>query len=217
MYAKSPEHYIRAFLLLLKDVQELFDYIEPADANLPCFSYRIHALLMRTCIEVEANCRAILSENRYDKVGWWNMEDYKKIDKSHRLSSYRVRFPLWDGERGDRMPYSSWDSNGKLQWYDAYNKTKHDRLESFGAANFEHLTDAICGLVAVLAAQFHTEDFAIVDHIICDGPTEFEAVVGDYFQVKFPTDWPDADRYDFDWQALMQESDDPFQNFDYGS
>ena len=33
-FAQSPEHYVRAFLILLKDVQELFDYVEPADKNL---------------------------------------------------------------------------------------------------------------------------------------------------------------------------------------
>ncbi|SRR5258706_11044794 len=51
-FAQTPEHYVRAFLLLLKDLQGLFDYVEPADTNLKCYSYRIHALLLRACIEV---------------------------------------------------------------------------------------------------------------------------------------------------------------------
>src|SRR5688572_7486964 len=67
-YAKDPEQYIRAFLLIQKDLKELFDYIDPSDINLQCHSFRIHQLLMRTCIEVEANCKAILSENGYDKA-----------------------------------------------------------------------------------------------------------------------------------------------------
>ena len=66
-YAKSPEHYVRAFMLLLKDMQELFDYIEPADENLSCYSYRIHELLLRACVEVEANCKAILDRERLHK------------------------------------------------------------------------------------------------------------------------------------------------------
>ena len=61
-FAKAPEHYIRAFLLLLKDLYDLFDYVEPADNNIDCYSYRIHALLLRACVEVEANCKAILVE-----------------------------------------------------------------------------------------------------------------------------------------------------------
>jgi len=56
-YAKSPQHYVRAFLLLLKDLQKLFDFIEPSDANLSCYSYRIHELLLRTCVEVDVPVR----------------------------------------------------------------------------------------------------------------------------------------------------------------
>jgi hypothetical protein len=75
-FALSPEHYIRAFLLIQKDLQELFDYVEPSDINLPCYSFRIHALLLRACVEVEANCKAILRENGYaTKEGKWTMRD----------------------------------------------------------------------------------------------------------------------------------------------
>ena len=54
-YAQSPELSIRSFLILQKDLQNLFDYIEPANANLDCYSYRIHELLTRSCIEIESN------------------------------------------------------------------------------------------------------------------------------------------------------------------
>lgn len=64
-YAESPENYIRAFLLIQKDLIQLFDYIEPSDINQHCYSYRIHELLLRTCVETEANFRAVLSENGY--------------------------------------------------------------------------------------------------------------------------------------------------------
>ena len=77
-YANSPEQYIRAFLLLQKDLQLLFDYVEPSEINLTCYSYRIHELLLRACVEVEANCKAILLENGYQKDAEMNMTDYKK-------------------------------------------------------------------------------------------------------------------------------------------
>ena len=62
-YAESPEHYVRAFLLLQKDLQTLFEYVEPSDQNLKTYSFRIHELFMRSCIELEANFKAILKEN----------------------------------------------------------------------------------------------------------------------------------------------------------
>ena len=61
-YADSPENFVRAFLLIQKDVLELFDYIEPSDTNLASHSHRIHELLLRTCVEIESNCTAILRD-----------------------------------------------------------------------------------------------------------------------------------------------------------
>jgi len=64
LFALSPAPYVRAYLLLLKDLRDLFDYVEPADTNLRCYSFRIHALLLRACVEVEANFKAILTRQR---------------------------------------------------------------------------------------------------------------------------------------------------------
>ena len=157
-FAKSPEQYVRAFFLLLKDLQELFDYIEPADINLSCYSYRIHALLVRACVEVEANCKAILKENGYAKRSDMNMGDYKKINFTHRLSSYRVKMPYWNGANHLRSPFKPWATDRPLAWYQAYNTTKHDRHVEFKEATFEHLIDACCGVLVILSAQFGTND-----------------------------------------------------------
>ena len=64
-YSDHPEHYTRAFAILQKDIIGLFEYIEPSDINLVTYSFRIHELLVRTCIEVEANFKAILREKYF--------------------------------------------------------------------------------------------------------------------------------------------------------
>ncbi len=216
-FASSPEHYVRAFLLLLKDLRELFDYVEPADKNLTCYSYRIHALLLRACVEVEANCKAILSENGYARPGDWNMGDYKKVERTHQLSAYEVKVPSWSGTQAVRMPFSAWTTGASPPWYRAYNTTKHDRHAKFDEATFEHMVDACCGLLVVLSAQFNTEDFSPGDGFITfegrgDG---MESGIGGYFRVRFPN-FPPAMRYDFEWQCLKGEVD-PFQEFDYST
>ena len=66
-YAKSPEHYVRSFLLIQEDILRLFQFIEPSDINLQTYSFRIHELYMRICIEIEANFKAIFDENKYSK------------------------------------------------------------------------------------------------------------------------------------------------------
>lgn len=215
-FANSPAQYVRAFLLLLKDLKDVFDYVEPADVNLSCYSYRIHALLVRACVEVEANCKAILKENGYTKTGDMNMGDYRKIDVTHRLSSYEVKVPYWNGSDYVRRPFKPWSIGGSLPCYQAYNTTKHDRHIEFEEATFEHLMDACCGVLVILSSQFGEEDFTPGDTLISvGGPNDgMETGIGGYFRVKFPNDWPLELRYDFDWQILKDESD-PFQTIDY--
>jgi hypothetical protein len=215
-FAVAPEQYVRAFLLIQKDLQKLFDYVEPADKNLGCYSYRIHELHMRTCIEVEANCKAILTENGYVRSGDLNMGDYKKIEKTHRLSGYQIKAPFWHGTQNVRTPYSAWQSGGALSWYDAYNAAKHDRHNEFVRANLENLLNAVSGLVALLSAQFCREDFSPGDVLLAlSGPNDgLESAIGGYFRVKFPDNWPAAERYSFDWQQLETQAD-PFQTLTF--
>lgn len=224
-FAEEPLHYIRAFLLIQNDLQELFNYIEPADENLRTYSYRIHALYMRACIEVEANCKAILAENDYpqrnDRRGnpiRWNMEDYKKLQATHRLSGHRVTLPIWRGGIDTHAPFASWASGKKLPWYEAYHATKHDRLKSFERANFGNLIRAVCGLTALMCAQFYPWDFPTGDIGLSiggyGGPPDGKSVaIGGYFHVKFPT-WPKRMRYDFDWEAIKNDPN-AFQNLTF--
>jgi hypothetical protein len=211
-FAKEPLHYLRAFELIQKDLQELFDYVEPADQNEKCYSYRIHELHMRTCMEVEVNCKAIMAENGYRKAsGYWNMTDYKKLDATHNLSSYQVKFPVWRGTNSVRCPFSPWSSNGELSWYQAYNEAKHDRHNEFEQANFEHLLQAVAGLITLLSAQFYSYDFALISNLTTgyEPNDKFVMAIGNYLLVQFPTanDWPPAELYKFNWEQLKNTPD----------
>jgi hypothetical protein len=210
LFASDPVHYIRAFEILQKDVLELFDFVEPSDVNQACYSYRIHDLHTRACIEVEANCKAIMADNGYPKAGDWNMSDYRKLNTTHRLSSYQIQFPVWHGTYHTRTPFASWKGAGRLEWYQAYNEAKHSRHENFKTANFRNLLDAVAGLVALLASQFITADFGQSYFVAESDSTDFEYAIGGYFRVKLADDWPAADRYDFDWQ-LLKNDPKPFQ------
>jgi hypothetical protein len=215
-FAQEPEMYVRGFRLLQKDLEHLFEYIEPSDDNLQCYSFRVYELLLRACVEVEANCKAILRENGYPENKWWKMGDYIKIDISHHLSAFEVKLPHWHGEQRIRQPFEPWASGKKLGWYQAYNATKHDRRQGFKGATLEHAIDAVCGVLVLLSAQFATEDFSLTSTLVGDKPAEdFEYAIGGYFVVRYPTNWAPAERYAFfDWDALQTE-EDPFENFPY--
>ncbi|HUG09616.1 MAG TPA: hypothetical protein VMM36_01310 [Opitutaceae bacterium] len=203
-------------MLIEQDLKRLFDYIEPSDQNLPCYSYRIHELLLRACIEVEANCKAILLENGYAKSGDLRMVDYVKIEASHRLSEYRVRVPVWTGANGVRRPFSNWASRTPLNWYKTYNAAKHDRHSEFQSATFEMMLDAICGCLVVLSAQFMEEEFAGgMDIVISGGLTDgWDYAIGRFFHVDYPKSWAETERYAFKWKELSSQVD-PFDNYPY--
>jgi hypothetical protein len=225
-YAIAPEHYVRAFLLIQNDLVRLFEFIEPADQNLSTYSYRTHELLLRSCIEAEANFKAILKENRYnpvDKNGVtipekrWNIHNYQLVNKTHHLSSYRVHVPIWAGAQSMFAPFAEWNTGQELTWYQAYNKSKHDRQDQFKLANLESLLNAITGLLVLLSSQFCTQEFspassslAISGHDYYDG----QAALGGFFRIEFPKDWSKDELYEFDWQSLKNEPD-RFNKIDY--
>ncbi|BAL07787.1 MULTISPECIES: hypothetical protein [Bradyrhizobium] len=214
-HAQSPQHYLRAFQIVQKDLIELFDYIEPADANLLCYSHRILELHARCCFEIEANCAAILRENGYARSGDWTMRDYRKINASHRMSSYEVKLPAWSGNQDTFKPFQNWSGHEQLPWYQAYNRVKHSRHAHFTDANLGNLVEAACALAAIFSAQFINED-GLPDHLVAESSRSdgFDFASGHYFLIKFPNDWPMEERYDFDWQTLKTEPE-PFQAYTY--
>ena len=222
-YAQSPEHYIRAFLLIQDDLKELFEYVEPSEESKVTYSYRIHNLLMRTCIEIEANFKAILLENTYtpkkDRFNndIYNMQVYKKINRTHHLSSYQVILPIWNGTTKIFEPFKKWSEGNGLFWYQAYNESKHNRQDLFKKANLENLLNAVCALLIVLSSQFLTEDFSAGPRILSTSGDEYHEMspaLGEYFRIAFPTDWKDDEKYDFDWSVLKNQNE-RFEKIDY--
>lgn len=173
------------------------DFIEPGDINLPCYSFRIQEIFIRTCIELEANFRNIFRHNKYTpllKDKHLSVEDYFKINSSRYLSGYSMKLPYWGGDLTNavRQPFKSWhtptdpDHPWALKWYRDYNRTKHDRASNLSLANFENLVDTICALAIVITSQYMFEDFSpapsklLLDTGRDDG---FEPVIGEYFRV----------------------------------
>lgn len=81
-YASDRSMLCRAYHLIESDIKKLFEYIEPCDLNKTCFSHRTFELLLRTCTEVETNCKQILWANGYSKRDHLKMDlDYWKINR----------------------------------------------------------------------------------------------------------------------------------------
>lgn len=226
-FTNDPQHYIRAYLIIQKDLLQLFEYVEPCDKNSNTVSLKIHELLTRTCIEIEANFTAILKENIYSNTNNWNLKnDYSLIDYTHRLSSYEVEIPIWKGNKNIRTPFAQWKNKSlnnwqSLNWYQAYNKSKHDRHTHFEDATFENLLDAVSALVVVLTSQFMNEEYSpnnksmgVSGHYSYKHNFEMEDSIGEFFRIKYPTDWIDEEKYDFNWTNL-ENTQNPIEQINY--
>jgi hypothetical protein len=147
-------------------------------------------------------CKAILKENGYPKQGDWTMNDYKKIEDSHRLSAFRVKVPSWRGTRNIRMPFATLAFQPRKTpcWYMAYNDTKHDRHVNFARANLGN----------VLRHEFDPTSFPIRP----DNDSDlFYPAQWSLFGVRFPDDWPPEQHYDLtNWEYTQPN---PFQHFPY--
>jgi hypothetical protein len=215
-YARDSIHFIRAFMAIDADVHGMLEFIEPADENLGTYSLKLHGLLMRICIEIEANLRAILEDNLYSPSGQWSMKDYKNVERSHFLSLYQAKMPIWTGQKRTISPFWPWRNDQPLTWYQEYNSAKHDRHGSFKKATFGNVIEAYAALAVVLFAQFRDETFSGPDLLALESTEDTEGF--DYgptpnVLIK-PANLPQEERYAFDWQALCEEAD-PFVQFVY--
>jgi hypothetical protein len=225
-YAKNAEHYVRAFVLIQNDLQSIFEYLEPSDECKGAYSYRIHALLMRTCIEIEANFKAILEENNFTPPSGrsLNIFDYRKVDATHHLSSYEVMLPIWNGTPPMLKPFEPWKARRgrklyipRLPWYQAYNKSKHDRQDEFKKANLDNLVMAVAGLLVLISSQFRNQDFSAGPTTVSVSGYDYhpmDASIGSLFRIRYPNDWTDAELYEFDW-TLLKNQKDRFEKINY--
>jgi hypothetical protein len=183
---------------------------------------------MRTCVEIEANFKAILEENTFTPSPGrsLNMNHYRKVDATHHLSSYEVMLPIWNGAPLILKPFEPWRrargvaSPGavSLPWYQAYNASKHDRQDEFKRANFENLITAVAGLLVLISSQFRNRDFSAGPSLLATGEDYhlMEASTGSLFRIKYPEDWVDADVYDFDWSVLKTQNH-RFEKIDFNA
>lgn len=206
---------IIATRMILRDLNSLYDYIEPSDDNLGVYSHRIYELLLRTATEFEANCKGILKANGYSKPEKeWCVKDYFKISRAARLNEYSLTFERWETDH-EFKPFIEWNPSRResLTWYDAYNDVKHDRYGNFKKARLEYLMSALAGLICIMHAQYgegmsHVgfQEYGTTD--INEGVVETPM-----FTIKAPH-FPEEEQYSFIWDTIQTEQE-PVQKFPF--
>ena len=201
--------------MILRDLNNLYDYIEPSDDNLSVYSHRIYELLLRTATEFESNCKGILKANGYSKPeSDWCIKDYFKISRATRLNEYSLTFGRWASAH-EFKPFIEWNPSRReqLTWYDAYNEVKHDRYGNFKKAKLEHLMNALAGLICIMHAQYgegmsHVGYSELGTNDIHEGTVETPM-----FTIKAPH-FPDDEQYGFIWDNLANIHE-PVQKYNF--
>ena len=144
-----------ALKLLLAKMQDIFETVEPGPSNLQTYGHKIRELLLLAAMEVEASWAAVLKANGYVRDRF-TTNDYVKLLKPMRLDSFNLTLRSYPDFPGF-TPFKDWDAaqpTKSLEWYDAYNKTKHDREQNLGVATLERAVHAVGAAVVMFYAQF---------------------------------------------------------------
>ena len=200
--------------LIIRDLYEIFNYVEPNDTNLSTFSHRIYELLLRTATEFESNCKGVLVANGYVAVGNLNITDYFKLASVQRLSEYKVTFERW-AQPHEFQPFATWNTAiyTPLPWYQGYNNVKHNRFRHFNEANLNNLMNAVSGLLCILHAQLGENMQSVCFQGISMTQESEDKVITGSFTIIAPT-FPDAEQYEFIWDSLKSTAV-PIQSYTF--
>lgn len=157
--AVSQEKINQSFVslkILVSKLEELFETVEPIEANLSTYGHRIREVLLLACMEVESSWSAVLKENDYSLDNKFTTDDYVKLKEPMFLDGYQMNLAAYI-HFPSLAPFKDWrvkDPTKSLLWYDAYNKTKHDRENNLHYATFINAITAVSAAVVMYYAQF---------------------------------------------------------------
>lgn len=148
----------QSLLLLVERLDELFLYIEPTETSLNTYSHKTRELLILACTEVENYWKQYLILARVPPPIKGNIttNHYVKLQSPLHLGEYQIDLPRYPAIAGVR-PFEKWDAadpTKSIAWYDAYNKTKHDRNTHFDQATLSSCIDAVAANIVMFSVRF---------------------------------------------------------------
>lgn len=142
--------------ILLNKLEDLFETIEPTTLNLSAYGHKIREILLLACMDVESSWSAVLKENEYSSNKLLTTNDYVKLRNPMLLDGYELSLQQYPNFPSF-VPFGNWDINNpteSLVWYNAYNKTKHDRENNLKFATLNNAIIAVGAAVVMFHAQF---------------------------------------------------------------
>ncbi|MDN8248067.1 hypothetical protein QZK48_16175 [Acinetobacter baumannii] len=147
----------QALRILLDKLDDIFLYVEPDQNGTQSFGHKSRELLILACTEVENMWVSLLNKAGTTAANGriFTTQDYVKLLPKLYLGEFQVSFKNYNVRKF--QPFINWDASRPTQsliWYDAYNKTKHDRKNSFSCATLENVMDAITANIVMFCAKY---------------------------------------------------------------
>lgn len=147
----------QSLLLLIQRLDELLHFVEPARGALRTYSHKARELLILACTEAENYWKAYLRmAGVLPTKGDFGTKDYVRLLGPLHLADYVISLPRY-ADIDPIRPFGSWSSaqpTKSLPWYDAYNKTKHDRTSHFSEANVWNCLQAVAAIISLFSVRF---------------------------------------------------------------
>lgn len=158
------------FLLLERDLSDIFDYIEPCPENLKTYGPMLTKLLLSAGSEIEATFKDLIKvkdpDNAILQKKPSNMNQYRQFAHAFlqkELDQVQIGF------NRSEMACSPWDywwkQDGKNRepedsaatWWTAYTDIKHNRAENSNSASMENVLDAMAALFSLIGSLARAE------------------------------------------------------------
>ena len=167
--------------LLIQKLDEIFLYIEPDTSSLNTYSHKTRELLILACTEVENFWKYYMVQANESPIGRnYTTKDYVKLLNKLHLKNFEFSLKTYSSIPSIR-PFESWDENSptaSLGWYDAYNKTKHDRDSHFSQATLINCINAVVANLIMHCIKF--SPFPLFEQT-----NIFSSLINQHFNAKF--------------------------------
>jgi hypothetical protein len=146
----------QSLLLLVQRLDELLHFVEPTANSLGTYSHKSRELLVLSCMEVENYWNSYLNAAGVQRPrSGYSTNQYVKLLNTLFLDEYEISLPRYLSVPATR-PFQGWsftDPTKSLLWYDAYNKTKHNRASHFDEATLSNCISAVAANLVLFSLR----------------------------------------------------------------
>jgi hypothetical protein len=170
----------QALRLLIERLDELLLYTEPSTNGLNSYGHKPRELLILACTEVENQWKqALTTAGATPSHQGFTTNEYVKLLPKLKLAEFAITIRPYK-DLGSIRPFATWHASSptkSLPWYEAYNKTKHDRTEHFKDATLLNCLHAVTANVVLFSARFGP-------FFLLDGQGALSSLVNQLFRIE---------------------------------